>query len=53
MARFGKAFAAQAAEPAYMQGLFTAAEQMGSARGRRRAAAEEERKREEERLLKA
>ena len=48
MARFGKAFAAQAAEPAYMQGLFTAAEQMGSARGRRRAAAEEERKREEE-----
>ena len=41
MARFGREFVRAATEPAYMQGLFTAAEQMGAAPARRRAAQQE------------
>tara|TARA_E500000318_G_scaffold2015_1_gene2660 strand:- start:2315 stop:3652 length:1338 start_codon:yes stop_codon:yes gene_type:complete len=48
MARFGRDFVRAATQPAYLQGLFTAAQQVGAAPRRRRAAAEEERKREEE-----
>ena len=49
MARFGRSFLQAATQPAYTQGLFTAAQQIGAAPGRRRAAEEERRKKEEER----
>ena len=42
MARFGRSFLQSATQPAYMQGLFTAAQQLGAAPGRRRAEAEKE-----------
>ena len=42
MARFGRSFVQAATQPAYLEGLFTAAQQMGAAPGRRR---EEEEKR--------
>ena len=38
MARFGKSFVQAATQPAYLEGLFTAAQQMGAAPGRRRQA---------------
>ena len=48
MARFGRDFVRAATQPAFTQGLFTAAQQMGSAPRRRREEAEAERKRKEE-----
>ena len=48
MARFGRDFVRAATQPAYTEGLFTAAAGLGSAPRRRREEAEAERKRKEE-----
>ena len=48
MARFGRDFVRAATQPAYLQGLFTAAQQIGSAPARRRE--EEERRKRLEQL---
>ena len=48
MARFGRSFVQAATQPAYLEGLFTAAQSLGSMPRRRREEAEAERKRKEE-----
>lgn len=49
MARFGRSFLQAATQPAYMQGLFTAAQQIGGVPRRRREEAEAEAKKQAER----